>query len=158
MMAGTHALLPVCCCLVADRISMSTGRARLFSGRNIIVVGFFGVLPDILSPHLSLESRHASLSHTVWALVAVVFLFPLTRFVADKASRLRVSVACWIAYALHLAADAASGGIAWLYPWRADIVGEYWIEPQTWIWYDAGFIFVVWFIYRVLPSMCSQKL
>ena len=61
-----------------------------------------------------------------------------------------------MAYGLHLAADAVSGGIAWLHPWRADVLGRYWIEPQYWIWYDAGFIVLVWFIYRVLPDFKTK--
>ena len=151
MMIGTHTLLPVCGCLLADKIAVSAGRPRMFSGKSLCAIGLFGFLPDILSPHLSLESRQAALSHTIWFLAGIVLLLPLTRFISEKGSRVPVAVACWLAYALHLAADAVSGGIAWLHPWRADVFGRYWIEPQTWIWYDAGFILLVWFIYRVMP-------
>ena len=153
MMVGTHSLLPVCGCLLADRISMATGRGRMFSGANLCVIGVFGILPDILSPHLSLESRYASWSHSIWFLAGLLLLLPLTRFIAERSSRLPVALACWFACLLHLAADAVSGGIAWLHPWRGDVLGHYWIEPQHWIWYDAGFILLVWFIYRVLPSL-----
>lgn len=156
MMIGTHSLLPVCGCLLADRIAMSAGRARMFSGKSLCVIGVFGMMPDFLSPHLSLESRHASLSHTVWLLMGMLLLLPLMRFIPEKASRIPVAVACWLAYGLHLAADAASGGIAWLHPWRDDVLGRYWIEPQTWIWYDAGFILLVWFIYRVMPQFKAK--
>jgi membrane-bound metal-dependent hydrolase YbcI (DUF457 family) len=158
MMIGTHSLLPVCSCLLVDRISMAAGRPRMFSGRNLIVVGVFGMLPDFLSPHLSLESRHASLSHTIWFLTGLVLLLPLVRFVSEKASRIPVAVACWLAYGLHLAADGVSGGIAWLHPWRNEVIGRYWIEPQYWIWYDAGFILLVWFIYRVLPAVRAKAI
>ncbi len=158
MMIGTHSLLPVCGCLLADRISMSAGRVRMFSGRNLCVIGAFGMLPDMLSPHLSLESRYASLSHSIWFLIGLVVLLPLTRFIADKSSRLPVVIACWSAYGLHLAADAVSGGIAWLHPWRDNVLGSYWIEPQYWIWYDAGFILLIWFIYRVLPGLGGKVL
>lgn len=128
----------------------------MFSGRNLCVIGVFGMLPDFLSPHLSLESRHASLSHKVWFLAGLVLLLPLVRFVAEKGSRWPVAVACWMAYGLHLAADAVSGGIAWLHPWRDQVLGRYWIEPQYWIWYDAGFILLVWFIYRVQPVLGTK--
>ena len=156
-MIGTHSLLPVCGCLLADRIAMSAGRARMFSGRHLCLVGVFGMMPDILAPHSSLESRQASLSHTVWFLLGTVLLLPLTRFISEKASRIPVALACWLAYGLHLAADAVSGGIAWLYPWKNDVIGRYWIEPQTWIWYDAGFILLVWFIYRVMPHFKNSS-
>lgn len=157
MMIGAHSLLPVCGCLLADKISMSAGRARMFSGKNLCVVGLFGFLPDILSPHLSLESRQASWSHTVWFLMGLVLLAPLTKFISNRPSRIPVAIACWIASALHLAADAISGGIAWLYPWRPDVLGRYWIEPQTWIWYDVGFIVFVWSLYRVFPHFKNRK-
>ena len=90
--------------------------------------------------------------------MGLVVLLPLTRFIPEKSSRLPVAIACWIAYALHLAADAISGGIAWLHPWREDVLGSYWIEPQNWIWYDAGFILLVWFIYRVIPGIGQKAL
>lgn len=152
MMVGTHSLLPVCGCLLADKISIAAGRLRMFSGRNLLAVGFFGFLPDILSPHLSLESRQSSLSHTLWAVMAVALIVgPLVGFTCRKGSRLPVAIACWIAYVLHLAADAISGGIVWLYPWRDDVLGRYWVPAPQWIWYDAGFILLVWAIYRVFP-------
>lgn len=151
MMIGTHTLLPVVGCLLANRIATSAGRARMFSGKSLCVVGAFGFLPDLLSPHLSLESRQTSWSHTVWFLIGITMLLPLARFIPEKASRIPLAVACWLACALHLAADAVSGGIAWLHPWRSDVIGHYWIEPQYWIWYDAGFILLIWFNYRVIP-------
>jgi hypothetical protein len=157
MMVGTHTLLPVCGCLLVDRIAMSAGRERMFSGKSLCLVGLFGFLPDILSPHLSLESRQASLSHTLWFLLGLIVLLPLARFLPERASRIPVAAACWLAYALHLAGDAVSGGIAWLHPWRSDVIGRYWIEPQHWIWYDAGFILMVWFIFRVLPQFKPRE-
>lgn len=155
-MIGTHSLLPVCGCLLADKISMATGRPRMFSGWNLCAIGTFGFLPDILSPHLSLESRQSSWSHTVWAVIAITFFVPLTRFTCKTGSRIPVAIACWIAYVLHLAVDAISGGIAWLYPWREDVVGRYFIPSEDWIWYDAGFILLVWAIYRVFPHFTRK--
>jgi hypothetical protein len=153
MMIGTHTLLPVVGCLLADKIATSAGRARMFSGKSLCLVGAFGFLPDVLSPHLSLESRQTSWSHTVWFLIGITLLLPLARFIPEKASRIPLAAACWLACALHLATDAVSGGIAWLHPWRSDVVGEFWIEPQYWIWSDAGFILLMWFNYRVMPYL-----
>lgn len=158
MMIGTHSLLPVCGCLLADKISRGAGRQRMFSGWNLVAIGTFGFLPDILSPHLSLESRQSSLSHTVWAVMGMAMILgPLARLTLKKGSRIPVAIACWIAYILHLAADAISGGIAWLYPWRDDVLGRYWIPSTDWIWYDAGFILLVWAIYRVFPHFAKKK-
>jgi membrane-bound metal-dependent hydrolase YbcI (DUF457 family) len=142
---------------------MRSGRPQMFTGRQLCLIGFFGFLPDILSPHISLEARHNSLSHTLWAVLAMALLVPLTGFSIEKGSRLPVAIACWLAYILHLAADAISGGIAWLYPWRDEVVGRDFIPAVDWIWYDAGFIILVWAIYRVFPHFvkktgCSEGL
>ncbi len=64
-----------------------------------------------------------------------------------------IAAVCWLAAGLHLAADAVSGGIAWKYPWGDDVIGRYWIQPQTWIWYDAFFIILTWFLVRVMPHL-----
>lgn len=153
MLIGTHALLPVCTCLLADNASLASGRDRLFPTRSLWLVAAFGVLPDLCTPHLSLEARYASWSHTVWFMAGLIVLCGMAGSFFEKGFRLRVAVACWLASACHLAADAISGGIAWLYPWRDDVIGRYIIPPQDWIWYDAGFILVTWFLVRVLPHL-----
>lgn len=38
MMIGTHSLLPVCGCLLVDRISMAAGRPRIFSGIALLLL------------------------------------------------------------------------------------------------------------------------
>jgi hypothetical protein len=69
---------------------------------------------------------------------------------------LRVAIACWVFYVLRLVADAISGGIAWLYPWRGEVVGRYFIPAADGVWYDAGFIVLVWAIYRVFPHFTKN--
>jgi len=158
MMVGTHSLLPVCCCLLVDKMARTAGTPRIFTEWNLCLVGLFGFLPDILSPHLSLEARQSSLSHTVWAVgVMALVVVPVGRFCGRKGSRVAVAVACWFAYVLHLAADAISGGIAWLYPWKDEAIGSYLIPSTQWIYYDAGFIVLVWMIYRVFPQFSKKK-
>jgi membrane-bound metal-dependent hydrolase YbcI (DUF457 family) len=157
MMVGTHTLLPVCGCLLVDKIVRSAGGARLFSGKMICAIALCGFLPDVLSPHLSLEARQTSISHTLWAVLAMAVVIPLgARFLCKNGSRMAVAMGCWLAYVLHLAADAISGGIAWLYPWRGEVIGAYWIPAPHWIWYDAGFILLVWAIYRVFPALSKK--
>lgn len=158
MMIGTHALLPVCGCLFAGKILKKAGRRKGFSGRELVAVGVSGFLPDLLSPHLSLEARQTSLSHTVWAVMLMALVMPgLVRVTCKAGSRVPLAVACWLAYVLHLLADAVSGGIAWLYPWRPDVIGGSWIPAPHWIWYDAGFILLVWAIFRVFPHFSKHQ-
>jgi hypothetical protein len=148
MLIGTHALLPVCGCLLADNLAVAAGRERMFPVRSLWIVGIFGVLPDLCSPHISLEARYSSWSHTVWFMAGLVLVAAMTGTFQQNGSRMLVAVACWLASALHLAADAVSGGIAWLYPWRDDVLGSYFIPPEHWMWFDAGFVLLTWFLIR----------
>ena len=63
MLIGSHALMPVCACLLADNFAVAAGSNRIFPPRSLWWVGVFGVLPDICTPHLSLDDRYASWSH-----------------------------------------------------------------------------------------------
>lgn len=158
MLIGTHALLPVCTCLLADNLAVSAGRERTFSGMSLWAIGVFGILPDLCSPHLSLEDRHASLSHTVWFMAGLILIAGLTGTFFEKGSRLAVALACWFASAQHLAADAVSGGIAWLYPWRNDVIGRYYIPAQHWMWFDVFFVLFAWFLIRVVPYLEARQI
>ena len=158
MLIGTHTLLPVCTCLVADNLSVVAGRGRIYQTRSLCAVAVFGVLPDLCTPHLSLEDRYASWSHTVWFMAGLIVVVAMIGCLFEKGYRLRVALACWIAAALHLAADAISGGIAWLYPWRTDVIGRYYIPAPNWIWFDAFFILSAWFLIRVVPHLEARNI
>ncbi len=153
MLAGFHALLPASGCLIADNLSLASGREHVFPRHTAWLVAVFGVLPDVCCPHISLEARCASWSHTVWFMAGLVGIVAMVSMYFEKGYRLRVALVCWVASALHLAADAISGGIAWLYPWRNDVIGSSYIPPDDWMWYDAGFILFTWFLVRVLPHL-----
>lgn len=158
MLIGTHALLPVCGCLVVDQIAMLSGRDRTFSGKSLSVVAFFGILPDVCSPHIMLEDRHLSPAHSVWFLGVAVLLAAIASCFFEKGKRLWIAVACWIALALHLVADAVSGGIAWLYPWRDEVIGRFWIDLDYWAWSDAMFVIFAWFLIRMLPHLKARNI
>lgn len=157
MLVGTHALLPVCGVVLVGRGGKEGSRWCVKGSKRVLfLVGLFGVLPDLCTPHWSLEARQTSWSHSIWFLLGLVPLAGLMGWICrrDRGGNggIRVAVACWIASALHLAADAASGGIAWLYPWRPDVLGRYYVPADTWIWYDAFFILLAWILLRVLPG------
>lgn len=151
--------MPVCACLVADNLAASNGRGRIFPTHSLWLVGIFGLLPDICHPHISLEDRQASWSHTVWFMCGLIIVVAAVGSFFAKGCRWRVALACWTAAALHLLADAISGGITWLYPWNADVIGRYYIPAQHWMWFDAFFILLAWFLLRVLPQLksCPQS-
>ncbi len=140
MFDGFHALLPVTGCLAIEVVSLKWRGVRVFPDWTLPVVALFGVLPDLCSPHISLEDRYESWSHT---LLFLVLLFPVCAGMTwwfPKGTRVRVAVVGWVATALHLAADAVSGGIPWLQPWSEMPIGDYHIRPDDWLFFDAGFI------------------
>lgn len=153
MLVGFHALLPASACLITDNVSLALGKDRVFPRRSAWLAAVFGALPDLCNPHLTLEARFTSWSHTVWFLGGLVVFTAMVSAYFEKGQRLRVAIVCWIASALHLAGDAASGGIAWLYPWRDEVIGLYLIPPDLWIWFDAFFIILTWLLVRVLPHL-----
>jgi len=148
MMAGFHAMMPVTGCLVAEVVSLRVRHQRVFPDWTLPLVALFGVLPDICSPHISLEDRQASWSHTLLFLAVLVPVCAMISVWFEKGKRPRVAVVIWLAAMLHLAADAASGGIAWLLPWKEETIGQYYIEPFTWPIYDAVFIITAWLLWR----------
>ena len=67
-------------------------------------------------------------------------MLPVTAMVAsffDRRAFWIVTLACWLAVVLHLATDAVSGGIAWLQPWRPDLIARVWIPFRWWLFGDA---------------------
>lgn len=123
----THALLPAL--LAAPLLRRPAGPDfRLRAG----AIALAGALPDLLHPHLSLAARYASWSHSVFALGGFALLLAVGYFGGVRrwlpAGALGLALA---AYALHLASDAVSGGIAWLFPVSRATIGVR-LVPYAW--------------------------
>lgn len=128
-----HFLLPVACCLTDGLIA---GR-RLFPWWALLLVGFVGILPDVLCPHTLLSERLQLWSHTMWACYGFVLLVVISAPVLRMP--LQLVIAMCGAYVLHLAADAVSGGIAPLWPFdEAFVMGGEYIDPDIWPWFDVS--------------------
>lgn len=151
MLIGTHTLLPVCLGLAAENVSLATGRGHVFPPWGLVAIGFFGALPDLCSPHLSLEARHSSWSHTLWFLGAMIPVCAAVATFFGKEGRWKLAATCWLAVLLHLTGDAVAGGIGWLQPWRPDVIGESYIPAEDWLWYDIGFVLLTWVLIRLRP-------
>lgn len=158
MLIGTHALLPVCACLSVDQVVVLSGRVRVFPVRSLWAVAVFGMLPDLCSPHIMLEDRHSSFAHSVWFMPVVVLFSVMVSMFFEPGKRLRVAIACALATALHLAADAVSGGIAWLYPWKDEVIGRFFIDLDWWAWSEALFVLLAWFLLRLLPHLEARNI
>ena len=144
MFVVTHALLPVLTAQCVQAASLATRQRLLFTEpRSIVAIGIAGAAPDLLSPHLSLAARYASWTHNVWFLLAVIPVIFLLARLFDPMSRRLTCVCMWLAVALHLATDACSNGINWLYPLRHEILGTTLIPYRLWIWSELVFLIVV---------------
>jgi hypothetical protein len=162
MFIGTHALLPVCLALCSDDIRLATRRKESFPEWSIPLIGLFGALPDICTPHLSLDARYSSWSHT---LAFLATLLPICAWISSafpQGTRLLLSCSLWLAAALHLAADAIAGGIPWLMPWvmpevtpnhRTGILGDFHIHPDYWILSDAFFVILTWILVGIRQQL-----
>lgn len=142
----THALFPI---LAGSRwIRRHDHRPSL---RISAVVALCGALPDLLDPHITLDARFESWSHTLLAAVGfsvvVIAVCSLKRFRAYSA----IGVLCVFAYAAHLACDVISGGGRLLLPFSHVISGgSYW---PSWAWgaTDILLLLYVYLAYRWIP-------
>lgn len=151
MDAISHALIPVLCVRLATKGPEWLGRWGL------VYIGVSGALPDLLNPHLSLESRMISWSHGLpfWLGLSMAFLVT-SLFLRDKFSP-QLAACMSSAYLLHIACDAISGGIDLLYPFGTWVVGYYWVDPMLWIPIDIVLILVSYWLFRILPGLRKRK-
>ena len=140
----SHALLPV---FFGRKLISHVNGVPIF--REVAIVALCGALPDILSPHLSLEDRYTAYSHTVYAaaiftaLIGILSIFsPLLR---------RLSILCILAYSGHIACDMISGGVALFYPYRIQVYGDAYMPYWLWITSDGLLILYLYLVYRWLP-------
>jgi hypothetical protein len=143
----THALLPA---IVGYRWIPRTAEGRP-SLKAAGIVGVFGMLPDLLNPHLSLDSRHHSWSHTVLVWSSLTLLIALVAWQRPQLVRWKLAVLLSLAYLGHLACDAISGGIAPLLPFSPVVIGNRFFPFSLWFYCDAVLAAVAYVMFRVLP-------
>lgn len=143
----THTLLPT---LLAVPLLPRANPREYGVSAGVVALG--GALPDLLHPHLSLAARYASWSHTVFAFAG----FSGVLLVLALLPRIRVPrvalVLASLAYALHLACDGISGGIVWLYPASAEVVGGRLVRYHWWWPIDAILVVVALGVFWWWPA------
>ena len=111
-----------------------------------------GALPDLLNPHLSLAARYSSWSHTVFAWTAfAAAMLGLAWWPRLRTWRIPLLLAA-PAYALHLAADAVSGGIVWLHPLSDAVVGTRLIRYRWWWPIDGALVALATVFFASWPA------
>jgi len=76
-----------------------------------------------------------------------IFVLILSRFKFSKVSN-RCSTVLIGAYILHLFCDAVAGGVAFLYPVKPVVTGDYYVSALWWIPLDVVCSLTAYFIWR----------
>lgn len=140
----THALLPV----LGIHLYRKLKYKEALSLRYYLLIALAGAAPDILNPHFTLEARLSSWSHSLFGLIIfVVFVLILSQLKSTKLSN-RCGGVLIAAYILHLFCDAVAGGIAFLYPLRSAVTGDYYVSALWWIPLDVVCLLTAYFIWR----------
>ncbi len=135
MFVITHALVPV---VLAQAVALAAPQRVDFRKRDYAAIMLAGALPDLLDPHISLADRLSSWTHTLWfALAWIPITLALTRWWWKPPSPITFAAVVVLAVPLHLAADAISGGIGWLYPWKKEVIGTRLVPPDDWFAWDG---------------------
>jgi hypothetical protein len=148
----THALLPLA---IGQPWLRRRDGSLLF--KEMGIVAFCGTLPDVLSPHIYLEARYESLSHTLWAWLAFTALVLIAGQAWNARIRPRLQILCIAAYAMHLACDMISGGIALFYPLSPEVHGGHFISYFMWYVSDVLLFLHAWLVWRVLPRLRNRR-
>ena len=113
----THALAPV----IIAHVTFS--RSKSLGVWSLVAIGVAGALPDLLTPHMSLESRMTSWSHGLpfWAAFTGVLI--VISLISKQHLSNRLAWILSLSYLFHLICDAVSGGINVLYPVK-DFMGR----------------------------------
>lgn len=142
----THALLPL---FFGHRWIPQNNRIPSFKISGLIALS--GLLPDILSPHLSLEARYASLPHSLTGLACFAALVAVICVTKIGAAHKKIGALCIAAYAAHIFCDLIAGGVPLFRPFSRIIVGQNYIPYWTWDAADLVLIVYVYLTYRWLP-------
>lgn len=142
----SHALLPV---LLGRR--WIPKKHSVPCPRVSAAVALCGALPDILSPHLSLDARYTALSHTVWAWLIFGALILILHGIVPKIAAPSLAALCICAYGGHIFCDLITGGVSLLYPLNSTVQGENYLPYWLWITCDGILILYLYVVYRWLP-------
>jgi membrane-bound metal-dependent hydrolase YbcI (DUF457 family) len=147
----THALVPV----ILAHVAFS--RSKKLGAWSLVAIGVAGALPDLLNPHLTLESRMTSWSHGLpfWAAFSVALF--LISFLSKQRISNKLALILSFSYLLHLICNAVSGGINVLYPVKDFIWGKYWVSPMLWIPLDIICVLVCYYLFRFRPLWARRR-
>ena len=160
----THALLPVVAVCAYQRLKSKFTEAAIqsivFTNWQVFFIGVLGAAPDLLNPHLSIQSRYDSWSHSIAAWLGITILLFAFSFRHTNRKRMPVKLVIWMsaAYLIHLGCDIIAGGIVWLKPISNDVLGDYYVSAKYWIPLDIFFVLSTYVLFRKEFVLLVKKL
>lgn len=147
----THALAPV----IIAHVAFS--RSKRFRAWDLVAIGIAGALPDLLTPHMTLESRMISWSHGLPFWTAFTGMLFVISLLSKQRISNKLAGIMSLSYLLHLFCDAVSGGINALYPVKDLIWGAYWVSPALWIPLDILCLLACYYLFRFRPLWARRR-
>ena len=144
----THALLPL---WFGHRWIPKREKDGIPSFKISGILALSGLLPDLLSPHISLDARHASPPHSLTGLACFATLVAVVCATRIGSAHKKIGALCVAAYAAHIACDLIAGGVPLFRPFSRVIVGQNYIPYWMWDAADLVLIVYVYLTYRWLP-------
>ncbi|OGV37035.1 MAG: hypothetical protein A2X48_04270 [Lentisphaerae bacterium GWF2_49_21] len=140
MLVFTHSLGPVAVKQMTE--IMHPEKYEYFNQlRGWLVIAAAGVLPDVLTPHITLGDRYNSFSHT-WVFTGIfVGCCILCSAILFRKNYRSIPLWCAAAYLLHLAEDLISGGIDFFS--TGHVIGDYYVSPIYWPLIDLYIVVIV---------------
>ncbi len=143
----THALLPA----VLSSPLLPRWRPRdYYVAAGIVALS--GLLPDILTPHISLAARFASWSHSIFAFAGFMVLVLVLALSAPEGLPWRLALLASFAYLSHLFLDGIAGGVPGLYPLSHAVFGMRLIRFHSWLYFDVVFLLLSCVVFWWLPA------
>jgi membrane-bound metal-dependent hydrolase YbcI (DUF457 family) len=148
----SHVVYPALLAQSANIYHIRNHKAPIFKAKHLLLIGLCGGLPDILSPHLGLEDRYQSFSHSIWFLLLMLAATWILAWRFPKHAKLMV--VCFFATAFHLLCDMMAGGINLYGPFGRQILGSYYISFHYWIPLDISgiLLLLVSILYARVPA------
>jgi hypothetical protein len=139
----SHVLFPVAFAQAADGYREHNRETKSFDWKQLLLIGFSGGLPDLVSPHVTFEGRYGSLLHSIWFVLAVSIM---SVALMSKFKRARPLICfCCFAMLFHLFCDMISGGINLLAPGGMMMAGGNYIRTRYWVALDVTAILLFFY-------------
>ncbi|MFT4548022.1 MAG: hypothetical protein ACI8XO_000903 [Verrucomicrobiales bacterium] len=155
----THALIPVIVYGVMRQKELCYGTRgeKIAVWRTAVLTGFVGAMPDMMDPHVTLEERLNSWSHSLVAWFGFSVLFGVISLALKRWVSPVLAAGLSATYFSHIVGDAIAGGVGWSYPFGHHVIGDYYIIPEWWIPADFVCFAVAYVVYRVVPMFASRR-